>query len=132
MLLRAENIALIYPEELRTHEAETLFCVSQLRENQVLVHDQLHSSGGAQYLVINNGDPEQEDKVVIPLAYCGGTTVILCVEPSDDDLTTLPVYDVIDPQGKWCTKDLPTEAFDLQMCNKVLYLRENWRATAHD
>ena len=125
VLLRAANNALIYPEELRTHEAETLFCVSQLRANQVLVHDQPHSSGGAQCLVINNGDPEQEDEVVIPLVYSSGTTVIPCVEPSDDDLATLPVYDVIDPKGEWRAKDLPTEAFDLQMCNKVLYLRAN-------
>ena len=88
--------------------------------------------GGAQCLVINNGDPEQEDEVVIPLVYSSGTTVIPCVEPSDDDLANLPVYDVIDPKGEWCAKDLPTEAFDLQMCNKVLYLRANRRATARD
>ena len=38
------------------------------------------------------------------------------------------MYDIIDPNGSWNAKSLPSEEFDLQLCNQALSLREQRRA----
>ena len=42
----------------------------------------------------------------------------------------MPIFDIIDPKGKWNAKTLPSEEFDLQLCNQALSLREQRRAKA--
>ena len=51
-------------------------------------------------------------------------------EPTADEIASLPVFDIIDPTGVWNSKGLPTEEFNLQLCNEVLALRGQRRARA--
>ena len=53
-----------------------------------------------------------------------------CIEPTRDreDMESLPVYDIIYPNGRWNAKSLPSEELDLQLCNQVLSLKEQRRA----
>ena len=112
VLLRAENNALIYPEQLRHQEQETLFSHSQLRENGVQVEDCPQRYGGAQCLILSH----EYTKFVLPLSYEKGITTLTCDEPTDEELNTLPIIDIIDPTGFWHPHNVGTEEFDLQMC----------------
>ena len=124
VILRAANNALIYPEEIRSKEKETLFCLSQLRDNNIQVDDCPQKYGGAQCLVIRD---QGEEEVLIPLTYNKGISMLECTEPTEEDMESLPVYDIIDPNGSWNAKSLPSEEFDLQLCNQALSLREQRR-----
>ena len=95
VLLRAENNALIYPEQLRHKEKETLFSHSQLRENGVQVEDFPQQYGGAQCLIL----PHEETEFVLPLSYEKGITTLTCDKPAEEELNTLPIIDIIDPTG---------------------------------
>lgn len=125
VILRAANNALIYPEEIRGQEKETLFCLSQLRDHNIQVDDCPQKYGGAQCLVLRD---EEDEEALIPLTYSKGISMLECTEPTLEKLQSLPVFDVIDPNGKWIAKALPPEDFDLQLCNQVLGLREQRRA----
>ena len=118
---------MIYPEEIRGNERETLFCSAQLRENNVQVDDCPHKYGGSQCLLIKG---QGEEDVLIPLTYSKGISILACEEPTTDEIASLPVFDIIDPTGVWNSKGLPTEEFNLQLCNEVLALREQRRARA--
>ena len=72
-----------------------------------------------------------DDKpIVLPLSYDKGITTLNCNEPTDDELRTLPIIDIIDPTGVWHPHNVGIEEFDVQLCNKALSLRENRRAKA--
>ena len=126
VLIRAENNALIYPEQLRHEEKETIFPHSQLRENGVRVEDCPQKYGGAQCLILDH----EEEKIVLPLSYDKGITMLNCDEPTDKELRTLPIIDIIDPTGGSHPHNVGIEEFDLQLFNKALSLRENRRAKA--
>ena len=95
VLLRAANNALIYTEQLRHKEQETLFSHSQLRGNGVQVEDCPQKYGGAQCLIL----PHNKTEAVLPLSYEKGITILNCVESTDEELKTLPIIDIIDPTG---------------------------------
>lgn len=127
IILRAENNALIYPEEIRDKEKETLFCSAQLRENNIQVDDCPQKYGGSQCLLTKG---QSEEDVLVPLTYSKGISTLACAEPTKEEITGLPVFDIIDPTRIWNLKNLPTEEFNLQICNEVLSLREQRRARA--
>ena len=81
---------------------------------------------GAQYLILDN----DEKQIVLPLSYDKGITTRNCDEPTDDELRTLPIIDIIDLAGVWHPHNVGIEEFDLQLCNKALSLWENRRAKA--
>ena len=126
VLIRAANNALIYPEQLRHAEQEALFSHSQLRGNGVQVEDCPQKYGGAQCLILDH----DKKQIVLPLSYDKGITTLNCNEPTDKEISTLPIIDIIDPTGVWHPHNVGKEEFDVQLCNKVLSLRQNRRAKA--
>ena len=125
VILRAANNALIYPEELRDKEKETLFCLSQLMDFNIQEDDCPQKYGRVQCLFIQD---QGEQEVSIPLYYNKDISRIDCEEPTDEEMNSLPTFDVIDPEGKWNIKTLPPEEFNLQLCNQAISLRKQRRA----
>ena len=84
---------------------------------------------GAQCLLIKN---QGKEEALIPLQFYKGITILECKEPTDEDSKSLPIFGIIDPECKWNAKELPTEEFNLELCNQALSLREQRRAKATD
>ena len=62
------------------------------------------------------------------LRFHQGITILVCQESTDEGLKSLLIFDIIKPECKWNAKALPSEEFNLQLCNQVLNLREQRRA----
>ena len=82
---------------------------------------------GAQCLILNN----EKEEVAIPLSYKRGITILPCEEPTDEEIRTLPILDIIDPTGILHPHTVEIETFDLQLCNKTLTIWETRRAKSN-